>query len=55
MSGMLGVGIRRDPSHQDAVDAALASQAISIHTACIRTKPEGKGFNLPHLDRKIPP
>jgi hypothetical protein len=25
MSGVLGVGIRRDPSHLDAVDAALAS------------------------------
>jgi len=25
MSGVLGVGVRRDPSHQDAVDAALAS------------------------------
>ena len=25
MSGTLGVGVRRDPSHQDAVDAALAS------------------------------
>jgi hypothetical protein len=25
MSGVLGVGVRRDPSHQDAVDAALTS------------------------------
>ena len=25
MSGLLGMGLRRDPSHQDAVDAALAS------------------------------
>jgi hypothetical protein len=25
MSGVLGMGVRRDPSHQDAVDAALAS------------------------------
>ena len=25
MSGVLGIGVRRDPSHQDAVDAALAS------------------------------
>ena len=25
MSGVLGIGIRRDPSHQDAVDAVLAS------------------------------
>jgi hypothetical protein len=25
MNGVLGVGVRRDPSHQDAVDTALAS------------------------------
>ena len=25
MSGVLGIGVRRDPSHQDVVDAALAS------------------------------